>query len=226
MISCIAKLRARVRNAGLWGLLTWFFRRVRGSLFAFDEVLFFEWPVGDPDREKSTALLPLDSDLLGEAAIQYADDPGSIDYLIRSARRLLRCEPDQGFALLTAEGTPVHFCWVKPFEGFEMAELGRTLRAPGKDAVMIFDCFTPASARGHGFFAQAIAALAVQLRSRGKVPWIFSAASNLASVRGIEKSGFKYAFSLGRTRIVFLNRVKDSGSYPRPGNMTSSVPTR
>ena len=69
-----------------------------------------------------------------------------------------------------------------------MPELERTLRAPCADAVMIFDCFTPASVRGHGFFSRAIAALAYLLNSEGKAPWMFGAATNQASLREIEKS--------------------------------------
>jgi hypothetical protein len=112
--------------------------------------------------------------------------------------------------LLNDEGTPVHFCWVKDFEGFRMAELDRTLQAPCANAVMIFDCFTPAAVRGRGFFGRAIAALAEQLDSEGKAPWIFGAATNQASLRGIEKSGFAHKFTLGRKKIFFLQKAKDS----------------
>jgi hypothetical protein len=89
---------------------------------------------------------------------------------------------------------------------------------------MIFDCFTPASARGHGFFADAIAALARQLHSEDKAPWIFGAATNQASLRGIEKSGFTYRFSLGRKRVLFLEWTKDSIPSPDPGTVSRSVP--
>lgn len=224
IISCIAKLRARLRENGFPGLFTRFSRRIWSSLFAFDEVLFFGWP-GEkiPIGPGDLRLQQFDSDLLGAAAISYVDDPATLDYLLRSAQRL-RSEGDRGFVLLNAEGIPVHFCWVTDFEGFRMAELERTLRAPCADAVMIFDCFTPASVRGRGFFARAIAALADQLNSEGEAPWIFGAATNQASLRGIEKSGFAHQFTLGRKRVFFLQKAKDSIPSPVPAHNASSVP--
>jgi CelD/BcsL family acetyltransferase involved in cellulose biosynthesis len=225
IISYIGMLRVRLRQAGLLGLLTWFFGRIWSSLVAFDEVLFFDWPASNENSNGpcGMTLRRFDSDLLGAAAISYVDDPATLDYLLRSAQRF-RSEDDRGFALLTADDTVVHFCWVKDFEGFRMGELDRTLRAPCEDAVMIFDCFTPASARGHGYFADAIAALANQLHSEGKAPWIFGAATNQASLRGIEKSAFTYRFSLGRKRFLFLEKAKDSMPSPSPANIADSVP--
>jgi CelD/BcsL family acetyltransferase involved in cellulose biosynthesis len=225
IISYIAKLRAGLRETGFPGLFTWLSRRIWNSLCSFDEVLFFDWPAGgeNPKGPCDMTLRPFDSDFLGVAAIHYVDDPATLDYLLRSAQRL-RSEGDRGFVLLNDEGIPVHFCWVKDFEGFRMAELERTLRAPTADAVMIFDGFTPASVRGRGFFARAIAALAYQLNSEGKAPWIFGAATNQASQRGIEKSGFAHRFTLGRKRILFLQKTKDSIPSQNPANIASSVP--
>jgi hypothetical protein len=155
------------------------------------------------------------------ASIQYAEDPKVLDYLMRSAKRL-RSEDGIGFALLSADGIPVHFCWAKDFEGFEMAELNRALQAPCADAVMIFDCYTPASARGQGFFTSAIAALADRLCSEGKGPWIFGAATNQMSLLGIEKSGFTHQFTLGRKRVFFFEKAKDS--MPSSKSPTISKP--
>ncbi len=225
IISCIGKVRLRLRQSGLSRLLTWFSRRIWSSLFAFDEVFFFDWPARDENSKGpcGVTLRRFDSDLLAAAAISYVDDRATLDYLLRSAQRF-RSEDDRGFALLAPEGTPVHFCWVKDFDRFRIAELDRVLQAPSADAVMIFDCFTPTSARGRGFFAEAIAGLADQLRSEGKEPWIFGAATNRASLRGIDKSGFKCRFSLGCRRVLFLRKAKDSIRSPNPTNIPSSVP--
>lgn len=225
IISYSARLRARLRETGFAGLFTWFSRRIWGSLCGFDEVLFFDWPAGkkNPMGPCGMTLRRFDSDFLGAAAICYGDDPATLDYLLRSAQRL-RSEADRGFVLVSAEGMPVHFGWVKDFEGFRMEELERILQAPCADAVMIFDCFTPASVRGHGFFARAIAALADQLHSEGKAPWIFGAATNQALLRGIEKSGFAHRFTLGRKRVFFLQKAKDSIPSPNPANVANSVP--
>jgi len=225
IISWVGKLSARLRESGLWGLVKWGARRTWSSLFAFEVVHFFDWPASEENAGgcSGLSLRRLDDDIVGDAAIHYQDDRATLRYLIRCAQRL-RAEGDGGFALLTAEGTAVHFCWVKHFEGFEMAELGRTLNAPSADAVMIFDCFTPIAARGQGFFADAIAALARQLHSEGKAPWIFGAATNLESLRGIEKSGFTRRFSLGRKRIFFVETQKDLIPAVKPANVSPSVP--
>lgn len=225
ILSAAVRLRARLRQSGPLGLMHWISRRTWSSLFGFDEVRFFEWPVEEEKckGQSGLTLRRLDSDILGAAAIHYGDDPVTLEYLMRCAQRL-RWEGDGGFTLLGAEGSPVHFCWAKDFEGFEMAELGRTLKAPCANAVMIFDCFTPPSERGRGFFPNAIAALARQLHSEGKAPWIFGAATNQASLRGIKESGFTHQFTLGRKRILFLERAKDSIPSPDAANIARSVP--
>ena len=223
IISRAVEFRERLRGAGCLNLAMRLGRRVRSSLVAFDDVMFFEWPAaGQCPQGSGARLRELTSDLLGGAAIMYADDPVALQYLIRSARRL-DSGRGQGFALLNAEGQPVHFCWAVDFEGFDMAELDRTLHAPCADAVMIFDCFTPTSARGHGWFAQAIALLAEHLRSQGKSAWIFGAVTNQASLRGIQKSEFKYRFSLGRQRILFFSKWKDSIPVLDSGSASDSL---
>src|ERR1700688_2930427 len=223
MISYVAGLRARLRDAGVLGLLTWVGGQVRSFLFTSDEILFFEWAGGNENLNRSsTTLAPLNSDLLGAAAIRYADNPAAMDFLMRSAQRL-RSRNDTGFAWIAADGAPVYFCWVKDIEGFEMAELQRNLRAPSKDAVMIFDCFTLASPESDGFFAEAISVLVDQLRRQGKVPWMFGAAANPDLLRGMGKAGFAYRFSLGRKRIFFFNMTKDSIPSLGAKNLTGSV---
>jgi CelD/BcsL family acetyltransferase involved in cellulose biosynthesis len=221
VLSGTGRIKARIRESGISALLRWFSQRTWSALFGFDEVLFFEWPATEEERKEPTGsvLRSLDFDILGAAAICFEHDPQALEYLMRSAQRL-ESETDRGFVLLNADGSPVHFCWAKDFEGFEMAELDRTLTAPSADSVMIFDCYTPESARGNGFFAAAIATLANQLRAEGKTPWIFGAAKNRASMQGIEASGFAHKFTLGRTSLFFFRRAK--GSIPSLDPATAS----
>jgi CelD/BcsL family acetyltransferase involved in cellulose biosynthesis len=225
VISYFARLKARIRETGFSDLLTSFSRWIWRSLCSFDEVLFFTSTAVAPNHPGpfGVVLREFDADLLGEAAICYADDPTTLGYLLRSAQRL-RSANDHGFVLLSDEGTPVHFCWVKEFEGFRMAELERTLRAPSADAVLIFDCFTPSPVRGRGYFAHAIAALADQLNSEGKAAWIFGAPTNQALLRGIKKSRFAHKFTLGRKRTLFSQQTKDSIHSANPAKIDSSVP--
>jgi CelD/BcsL family acetyltransferase involved in cellulose biosynthesis len=222
-ISSITGLTVRLREMRFSGFLRWLWQKIWHSLFAFDEVLFFEWPKEPciPNNSKGLTLRSCVADILGEAGIRYSDEPSTHLYLLRSAQRF-REECARGYALLTAEGTPVHFCWVKDYEGFEMEELGRILHAPGPEAAMIFDCFTPEAARGKGFFSDAIAALSLQLQAAGRTPWIFAAATNKASARGIEKSGFTYRLSLARKRFLFLDQSRDLVRSPGTSNIANA----
>ena len=224
VLSRTGRIKARIHESGISALMRWFTKRTWTAMFGLDEVLFFEWPAtGEKHKEPTGSVLrSLDSDVLGAAAICYENDPQALEYLMRSAQRL-ESEDNRGFVLLTGGGTPVHFCWAKDFEGFEMAELDRTLNAPSPDSVIIFDCYTPASARGNGFFATAIAMLANQLRAEGKAPWIFGAAKNRASLQGIRKSGFTHKFTLGRKSLLFFRKAKGSIPSLNPATTSRSV---
>jgi len=163
----------------------------------------------------------MDFDLLGQAGIIHVDE-ASQQYLIRAARRL-KSRRDRGYVALSRDLVPVHFCWTTEFEGFQMDELSRTLKAPCSEALMIFDCFTPPTVRGRGVFPAAISILAHDLHGLKKSPWIFAAATNVASRRGIEKAGFSYKFSLGNRRFFFLKQNQDSPpkSEPAPAHVIS-----
>lgn len=200
---------ARLRRKGLLKVMKVCVGRIRSRLFGLDKVAFFEWSAASYVPASSTLLQPLDSDVVGAAAIYYGDDNDTLRYLMRSAQRL-QSGTGEGFALLSPEGVAVHFCWVKDFEGFEMAELKRKPQAPSVNAVMIFDCFTPRPVRGHGYFSQAASAVACRFVSRGKSPWIFAAATNHTLLRGIRKSFFTYKFSLERTTFPFFRPIKHS----------------
>ncbi|HVI06969.1 MAG TPA: hypothetical protein VND65_01615 [Candidatus Binatia bacterium] len=65
---------------------------------------------------------------------------------------------------------------------------------------MIFDCWTPAASRGHGYYAAAIRQAAVEIQREGKAAWIFSGATNQASLSGILKAGFQHRYTLVRRR--------------------------
>jgi hypothetical protein len=125
----------------------------------------------------------------------YEGDAETVAFLLRSAQRV-NSGRESGFTLVDVSGLPVHFCWVAPFEGFDIAELQTRLTAPSPDATLIFDCWTPVAVRNHGHYASAIAKVAHELARAGRKPWIFSAATNEASVRGIKKAGFELGFSM------------------------------
>jgi CelD/BcsL family acetyltransferase involved in cellulose biosynthesis len=220
--SITTRLSSRRRESGTIGLLKWASARARHSLVGFDEVLFYHHSPQTPVLPiDDVTLSPMDFDILGQAGIVHVDE-ASQQYLIRAARRL-KSRRDRGYVALSRDLVPVHFCWTTEFEGFQMDELSRTLKAPCSEALMIFDCFTPPTARGRGVFPTAISILAHDLHALEKSPWIFAAATNVASRRGIEKAGFSYKFSLGNRRFFFLKQNRDSipRSQPAPVHLIS-----
>jgi hypothetical protein len=200
-------LRKRLQERSFAGTLVWFAARLRGSLWSETEVFFCEWSSPARSETSEWELRPLDLNLLAAATEQHSDDELTLAYLVRSARRL-RAGKEQGFTLVNSMGTPVHFAWTTAFSGFFLAELNARIEAPSPEAILLFDCWTPVAARGHGYYARAIGLIAERVCSAGKRPWIFSAATNTASVRGIEKAGFQRRYSLVRQRVFSLQRVK------------------
>jgi len=203
----LRRVGKRIRERNSAGTLVWFAARLRDSLWSETEVFFYEWDGPAPSDTGEGELRLLDLNQLAAAAEQYAEDELTLAYLVRSAQRL-RAGKEKGFVLMNSMGTPVHFAWITAFNGFFLAELNATVEAPCPEAVLLFDCWTPVAARGHGHYGRSIGIIANQVRSAGKQPWIFSAATNTASVRGIEKAGFERRYSLVRQKVFNLQRIK------------------
>ncbi len=224
----ILRMVKRIRTAGLSGLSSRLWRRSKEVLLGQPRVFFFEWPKdripARPARDDASFILQeVTIETLARAAMRYSGDEETLGYLSRAVRRL-GMKSSQGFALTDAEGVPVHFVWAGQFEGFFMSELWHKLKSPSANAVLLFDCWTPVSVRGCGYYGQAIANVASTLRASGKSPWIFSSAANLASLQGVKKTGFEPKFSLTRKRrwrgpelmtsptAVFGSPVRDSSA--------------
>jgi CelD/BcsL family acetyltransferase involved in cellulose biosynthesis len=205
------KKRDLIRKKKHSGFLAWTAKRVSMNFFDREEVLFYQ--VSSLEISKTiqnswfaTRLKNLDLNLLSGAAMANANDPETLDYLLRCANRL-RTGNGQGFALVNAESLAVHFCWVASFDGFYMAELNFTLAGASTDAVMLFDCWTPASQRGRSYYGAAIQLVAEHFECQEKGVWIFSATGNRSSIRGIEKLGLPCQFSLSRRKFLLWERV-------------------
>jgi CelD/BcsL family acetyltransferase involved in cellulose biosynthesis len=208
------QLRKSVDRDGGAATLRRLVSRLGASLCSQAEVRFFEWcgPVHSDSRAalgatENVILYPLDLNQLASAASQYVDDESTLAYLLRSAARL-REGNTEGFGLADAKGSLLHFAWVTAFDGLFLAELNAKVDGPSADCVMIFDCWTPVSARGRGYYGQTVSQIAKRMRDQGKTPWIFSAASNVASIRGLERAGFQRRYSLVRQRILGWQRIK------------------
>ena len=201
-------LRERFRKQGLVPTALWTARQLIRRVWLRDEVVFYEWQDGRPASQNSdhSEVRRLTLHHLATAASEYIDDRETLTHLLRSAQRL-REGKAEGLALIDADGQPVHFAWATVFDGFFLAELNARVEAPSPDSVLLFDCWTPEAVRGRGHYSTSIALMARKFNSAGKRPWIFSAATNTASIRGIEKAGFQRRYSLVRKRIFGLQSV-------------------
>jgi CelD/BcsL family acetyltransferase involved in cellulose biosynthesis len=214
--SRISSVRTRLAGQGIRGSMGYCFSRVRKAVLDCTEVVFFEWaPQGFLQSGGELQVRPLSINLLAAAAMEYEGEPDTREYLFRSASRL-QSVGAEGYALVTVGGIPVHFCWIAPFEGFRMAELGCVLKQPSAHSVLLFDCWTPGSQRGRGHYGRCTSLVAAQVLERGQQPWIFSAATNVRSVHGLEDAGFATRFSLVRKKRWPLDRIsaleiKDTG---------------
>jgi CelD/BcsL family acetyltransferase involved in cellulose biosynthesis len=172
-------------------------RRATSWLNDRREVIFYRWEDGLKQNclPAEMNLQPIDLKTLANAAMIYENEAETLSYLLRSAGRL-QAKTGTGFALLDADHVPVHFCWFSDFEGFEIQELKTRLSAHVEDAVMIFDCWTPRSRRGRGYYGVGLSLVAQRVAEAGKEAWIFTAAANHSSRQGIEKVGFERKYSM------------------------------
>jgi CelD/BcsL family acetyltransferase involved in cellulose biosynthesis len=210
--SRLKRMKAQVDRDGWTGAATRVPRRLRESLWSEEEVFFFQWSGRGLSISSRNRLVPLDANRLADAAMQYHGDSETLAYLLRSAARL-REQKAEGFVLLDPYGKCLHFGWATAFAGFFLSELNAKVDAPSANSVMLYDCCTPLSVRGHGHYAETITLIAEQVAKQGKAPWIFSAARNVASLRGLEKSGFQRRYSLTRKRAFLWQRIK--GETPK-----------
>ena len=206
------RVKERVRSEGLAGTVVWAGKRLRELMWLECEVFFYEWCGPALASSGALTLRALDLNALAAATSQYVDDEATLGYLLRAAARVQEGKAE-GFGLVDAEGKFLHFGWATDFDGFFLSELNASVESPSADCVMLFDCWTPAAALGHGYYARAVELIAERVRERGQRAWIFSAGSNVASVRGLEKTGFQRRYSLVRQRWLGWQRVK--GETPR-----------
>jgi CelD/BcsL family acetyltransferase involved in cellulose biosynthesis len=210
------RIQRTISSDGIAGAISHYATHATQTLTGARAVSFFEC-IKPGLSPAALGLQPLSSRLLARAAMEYEKDAQTIQYAMRSAGRLDSGKVS-GFALTNEMGTPIHFCWVAPFLGFHLSELGKNLKEPAPDAVLIFDCWTPMWRRGNGFYGVCIAEVANLMLAQGKRPWIFSAASNTSSLRGIEKSGFVPRFSLKRKKIFFVNTISTADLREGPSS--------
>lgn len=206
------RIRERVRQLGTAATFSWLGGRFADLLWSESEVFFYEWCGSAPADVKGLKLQTLGLNELAMAVLEYPDDQETLAYLLRAAGR--REGSAEGFGLVDQTGVFLHFAWADTFDGFWLSELNAKVDGPSPDCVLLFDCWTPPAARGHGYYGQTVALVAKLMQKNGKKPWIFSAASNGSSTRGLEKAGFQRRYSLVRQRALWWQRIKGKAPVP------------
>ena len=200
--------RERFRSQGAKETIQWAGSRLRRLLWAHDEVFFYEMTNANPGAKSGGLFLKaIDFDTLADAALQNANDEGTMAYLLRCAERLRTNAEGKGYALSNAAGELLHFTWAGPFENFYWSELNSQLPTPVPGALVLFDSWTPVSQRGRGYYGPTLGLVVAKLREEGKRSWGFSASTNTSSVRGLEKAGFRRDFSVFRRRFLWRQKV-------------------
>jgi len=187
--------RLRRQHRTLPNLARFIANRCSTWIFERPEVLFFEKPHSNPVPQRELRILPAAINLFARAAMEYRHDPETLAYLLRATPRM-RSGQCQGFVTVDSHGMPVHFCWVTPFAKFYVSELKSEMTAPCPNAILIFDCWTPVSKRGNGYYSDTIARIADDSLYANSRAWIFAAATLQASLRGIRRAGFAERFSV------------------------------
>lgn len=200
----LSQIRQHVAQTGVVRAIPWAARKLRDLIWLRSEVSFYEFESAGASAKHR--LRPLDLSELAFAAEQYFDDRGTLNYLIRAASRL-REGAATGYALVDESGAFLHFAWTVTFDGFFLSELNAKVDAPAPDCIMLYDCWTPPSVRGNGHYSETISQIAALVCEEGRRPWIFSARNNLASVRGVQKAGFRRRYSLIRQRVLGWQRI-------------------
>ena len=191
----LRRLGARIRKNGVARTSWWMMKRLFRRIWGKTEVHFFKGSFSEYATQGHDVLLnPLTLKHLAEAAMVFNDDEEACAYLVRSAKRL-RSSEAEGWVLTDTKGQPLHFAWVAQFNGFYCAELDSALNA-SEGSVLIFDCWTPDALRGNGYYEQCISLLGSRIQASGRDPWIFSATSNTPSMKGIEKAGYEFRYSM------------------------------
>lgn len=198
-VAAIASSRTSIEQHGLASWMQTGFGRLQKQIFATSEFLFLERTASHISNNADLRQVPLSTKLLATAAMQNEDDAETANYARLSASRL-RQGGSEGFALLDAQGSPVHICWVDAFAGFQVPGLDQPLAEPAPNSVLLFDNWTCPSRRDCS--AQFAAILAAGALRTGKRPWV--CCRDRAHLQAFESAGFRARFSLVKKGKLFI----------------------
>lgn len=191
--------------------------RVRGFFWTEKKITLWEWGEGPLlSRPGDMELQAVNLNRLAIGVAQYSDDPATLDYLLRSARRL-RSKNAEGLVLTDADGRPCHFLWIADFESCCFQEPKVKADLSVEKAAVVYGRWTPTCLRGHGYEKVAAQLLAAHTQERGKHLWMFTDDSVASADREMQESGFVQRHSFVRKRLLWWNLVS------APGEQTTVV---
>jgi len=184
-----------------------------------EEIVFFEFLGSLSSSPVTSSLRPIDLQLLAAAAMEYSGERETLNYLLRSSAKLSAGQA--GFAQVDSRGVPVHFCWLTDFEGFDLAELGCTLRAPCPGSTLLVDYWTRCTRGSIGEYGAVMAGVASRVQTADRPVWVYASATDAAALFAIESVGFCKKFSLARKR--WTGRVERLESQAVPEVQASAA---
>ena len=205
--SRLRALRSAGKSRGRSGIAGFLWSRLTRGAGEAKELTFFEClsaPSQRTGERIQLSLQPVSLKLLADTAMRHADDPATLEYLLRSAARL-RSGTAEGFALISGTGAAVEFCWVAQFDGFKLPDLDEFLREPAPGAMLLFDRHAPKSFRGNEYEGECAALVAERLLESGKKPWILRRGGHISDE--IARANFVPRFSILRKRRWLSNQV-------------------
>lgn len=198
-MTSVDSLSRRLHEDGLAATSRHIALRAARLLASRDEILVFEASAAPICGRTPMRLDSTTWESLAGAAIKNSDDPGTLQRLLRAGGRLKNVGLSE-FALRNEMGEAVHLLSIANSSRFHVAEIDHILELNRPRNAVIFDCWTPARFRGLGYYPLAIRMASAELMKKDEGVWIFCAATNTPSLRGILKAGFAYRFSLVRLR--------------------------
>jgi hypothetical protein len=155
-------------------------------------------------RDDQLELRDLDSNSLRRCEAQQPVYLSTLRILAFEARLARR---ERCYGLFEGE-TLLNLGWVGLRTAVEAApEVGRRFSFPLSGTLpVIYDCWTPPDLRGRGYYPVALNRMAVKLLEQYSQVWIYTVETNVASVKGIQKAGFRLALRHVRTKCIGVER--------------------
>ncbi len=155
-------------------------------------ILFYEWEEIKLSRD-ANRIVPIDLNLLAEAAMHYEGDSDTLNYLLYAAN--LTTAKLSGFALIDENGIPGSFFWTRHVDVTGIPHSEDPPNTSGSESTLIWNYWIPVSMRAGSYAARALSFLAAHLRASETQPWITIPSYDGVRAKEVTDAGFVYRFS-------------------------------